>query len=137
MPGTTPEAEPVIRPFADVLLEMQSGLVHGDLTTRLHELTTAVREHGKGGAISLTIKVEPVTKGDGGTVTVSGAIAAKIPRSEPKKSIFFLAEDGNLSRDDPRQLHLPLREVAAPAATPLREAVGMHPAHPIREVPGR
>lgn len=116
-----PETEPVIRPFADVLQELQGGRTHSDLSEALHALTTAVREHGKAGTLQLTVKIDPVSKGDGSTVTVTANVVSKAPRSEPKKSIFFLADDGNLCRDDPRQLHLPLREVTLPDA-PIREA---------------
>lgn len=116
-----PDTEQAIRPFADVLQELQGGRTHNDLSEALHDLTTAVREHGKAGSIQLTIKIDPVSKGDGTTVTVTSTVASKTPKAEPKKSIFFLSDDGNLQRDDPRQLHLPLREVTLPEA-PIREA---------------
>ncbi|MER8083802.1 hypothetical protein ABTZ57_01235 [Streptomyces sp. NPDC094048] len=116
--------EQVVRPFAAFLQEQSGGQLHDELSTRLHELIEAVRETGKAGSISLKVDVKPIAGTDGRTLTVTDTVAAKVPRTERPKSIFFVTDDGNLSRTDPRQPVITgLREVEhTPAPAQLRSA---------------
>lgn len=97
-----------IQPFAAVLQQIGKGATHTKLSELLNELTTAVNEHKKGGTLTVVIKVEP-TKGTD-TLTVSATSTLKAPQAT-EASIFFATDDGNLTRDDPNQLQLPLRTV--------------------------
>ncbi|MGW7196612.1 hypothetical protein [Streptomyces chryseus] len=115
----TTEEERTVRPFAAFLQEQSGGQLHDELSTRLHELIEAVRETGKAGALTLKIDVKPIAGTDGRTLTVTDTIAAKLPKTERPKSIFFVTDDGNLSRSDPRQPVITgLREVDTAPATP-------------------
>lgn len=102
----------MVRPFASVLQELAKGQVHSDASEALRELTTAVAEHGKKGTITVVIEVAPLPKGDGNTLIVSASVTSKPPRGETRPSVFYLDDDGNLVRDDPRQLKLDIRDAA-------------------------
>lgn len=97
-----------IIPFATVLQQVAKGTVHNELSELLADLTADVYEHQKPGTLTIVVKVEP-TKG-GETLTVSVTPAVKGPRAT-QASIFFASEDGQLTRHDPRQTEVPLREV--------------------------
>ena len=106
--------EPLIRPFADFLREHGKGRTHDELGEALHTLIARVKDTGKSGSISLTVKVEPMKKADG-MVIVSDKISIKIPEHDRPSAAWFIGKDGNLQRDDPHQLQFEsLREVPAP-----------------------
>ncbi len=111
----TPEDGPR-KPFAAFVQEQRSGGLHGELSDGLAELVSAVREHQKGGTLVLTIKVTP--NKDGSTVTVTDKVAVKAPEGERGAAIFFVDDAGNLSRRNPYQQELPLKEVGAAAREP-------------------
>jgi len=96
------------RPFADLLREHRAGRTHEDLTEQLQQLVQAVTETGKGGSLSLTIKVAP--HGDGAAM-VTASVATKLPKQQGGGAIFFVTPENNLERQDPRQTEMPLRAV--------------------------
>ncbi|WEH40760.1 hypothetical protein [Streptomyces sp. AM 2-1-1] len=122
--ATEETGERTVRPFAAFLQEQSGGQLHTELSTRLQELIEAVRETGKAGSLSLKIDIKPIAGTDGRTLTVTDTVATKVPKTERPKSIFFVTDDNNLSRSDPRQPVLTgLREVEpTPAPTQLRSA---------------
>lgn len=95
--------------FMDFLREHRSGLTHSELTDALKELVAAVTEERKGGKITLTITVKPLGKGDGLEVSCDVKLAAPVPT--PGTSIWFATPDNDLSRVDPRQQAMDLREI--------------------------
>jgi hypothetical protein len=98
-----------IIPFATVLQQVAKGTAHTKLSELLAELTAAVRDHGKAGSLSITVKVEP-TKGTSENLTVSITSTLKAPQAT-EASIFFSDDSGNLTRHDPRQIEAALHEV--------------------------
>jgi hypothetical protein len=92
-----------VRPFSDILSEVNKGVVADDAATKLAELVGAVRETGKGGSLTVTIKVDPF-KGNEDIVKVAGQVTLKAPRAEAPASIFYPDDSGNLSRNDPNTL---------------------------------
>lgn len=110
-----------VRPFADVLQEINGGRAAGAASQQLHDLIAAVRETGKGGSITLQIGVKPAAKGNGSTVLVAAVVKAKTPQPEVAASVFFVTDDDNLSRENPEQPQLPLR-AAEPTRPALRSA---------------
>ena len=99
------------RPFADVLSEVNRGVVADEAATKLAELVAAVQETGKKGTLKVVIEVAPV-KGNDTIVQVSGAVEAKTPRPAAPTSFFYPDDSGNLSRNDPNALPLfPERDV--------------------------
>jgi hypothetical protein len=110
--GTALEmTEGQVKPFAAFLQEHRNGLAHSEASDLLNELVQAVVETGKGGSLTMTIKVKPAGKGDHKTLFVSDDIRIKKPELERSETIFFVDDQHNLRRDDPRQPQLPLREV--------------------------
>lgn len=90
------------RPAAAVLQELNRGRSHRELSDELVKLTQAVRDTGKPGSVTLTITVKP-SKADG-AFEISDKISSKIPVFDRAASIFFADAEGNLTREDPRQI---------------------------------
>lgn len=101
------------RPFADVLLDMNRGRTHNEASSRLQDLVEAVMATGKKGQMVLVINVSK-SKAHG-QVEITDELRVKTPSADRAASIFFVTDDNNLSRTDPNQLELGLRDVTADA----------------------
>lgn len=106
-----------VRPFADVLQEIDRGKFHAEVSDALHELTSHVEDTRKGGEVVLVIKVQPMKK-NADVLEVVADVRTKLPRNERKASIFFADREGNLTRTDPNQPELfqGIREVPTTGA---------------------
>lgn len=100
--------------FMDFLREHRSGLTHSELTDALKELVAAVTDEHKGGKITLTISVKPLGKGDGLEVACDLKLAPPTPT--PGTSIWFATPSNELTRQDPRQQAMDLREIGPASA---------------------
>ena len=103
-----------MRDFTDVLTDLDDGKVHARATALLAELVTAVMETGKKGTLHLKLNVAK----QGQMALVKADLSARKPEPAVEVSAFFTTEDGELRRDDPRQLKL--REVAVDKPAKLR-----------------
>ena len=92
-----------VRPFAEVLSEVNKGVVADEAATRLAELVAAVQETGRKGTLKVTVEIAPV-KGNDTIVQVSGSVEARPPKAPAPTSFFYPDESGNLSRNDPNTL---------------------------------
>jgi hypothetical protein len=101
--------------------EQRGGALHGEMSDSLAELVLAVKETQKAGTLTLQIKVTP--NKDGQTMLVTDKVTAKLPEGDRGAAIFFVSEDGNLMRRDPRQTELPLVEVVDKRTGEIREAL--------------
>lgn len=104
--------------FTLFINELNDGSTHASLTAKLKELLQTVQSTGKGGALVATIKVTPAIKGTQGdidkvTITVDSVL--KLPKTENPADFFWLTEDGDTSRQHPKQHSLELRDTAAQA----------------------
>jgi hypothetical protein len=103
------------RPALDLLAELRRGKVASELTDEIHDLVAACRDTGKKGSVTLTLTVEPDKDADMDReprIRISDLITTKRPRRNVKPSMFFVTDDGNPTRQDPRQdAFEPLREV--------------------------
>lgn len=127
-PAAAPEedAPRQVKPFAQLLQEQRNGALHAELSEQLAAVVAACQQHGKAGAVTLTISVKP-NKDAAGTLMVTDVVKVKKPEGERPAALFFADSDGNLSRQDPRQLAFdgPLRKVPGGAQItdqPLRKA---------------
>lgn len=111
-----PDDEPHRRPFAAFLREQRAGELHQELTDALAEVVQAVDHHGRSGTLTLTISISPSKVN--GAVEVADKVASKLPEAERDVGLFFADGSGNLSRRDPRQPELPLREASTPTTAP-------------------
>jgi hypothetical protein len=105
----TPLEGPARKPFAAFLQEHRNGGLHGELSDALAQLVLATLEQGKKG--TLTIKVDVSPNQDGVTVTITDTVTVKPPEAPRGAGIWFADEAGNLSRRNPMQPELPLREL--------------------------
>lgn len=103
-----------IRPFADWLTEQRGGITHTELSEALNAVAEGVLEHGKAGSVTLVVTVKPAGTADH-QVVVLDDVKVKVPVGTRPSSLYFVSEDANLTRSDPRQPMLPLREVERPA----------------------
>lgn len=92
----------------DVLTDMRDGAVLMDCNEKFSQMVAAVLDTGKGGEITLKIKVKPSKvsmKSNEGVIEVEleHAITAKVPELPVGKAIFFVTEDQRLSRSNPKQ----------------------------------
>lgn len=113
---TEPDDERHVRPFAEWLREQRNGAAQAELTDHLAELVEAVSMHGKAGTLTLKITVRPAGSTGLGTVLVMDEVAVKKPQGERQEAIWFVDRDFGLTRHDPSQLRLDLREAPRPPA---------------------
>jgi hypothetical protein len=110
-----PSDERRTRPFADVYNALDLGSVHRDTSNKLRDLVEAVQETHKDGTLTITLKV--FKSKIGGAIEIDAKVTAKLPEDKRATSLFFVDEDLNLVRDDPRQLAMnfgPVRVADAP-----------------------
>lgn len=91
------------RPFTDTINALRFGTLADDLTDELNKLVSKCDETGKQGELILKLKLKP---GKGGQMEIIDEIAVKAPKEEKGTSIFFATPDGNLTREDPRQMNI-------------------------------
>jgi hypothetical protein len=114
-------AEKTIRPFGAWLHEQRDGGLHDEVSEALNALVQAVQATGKGGEVVLKVKVKPAARAHD-VVIVSDEVAVKLPQFDREEALFFVDKNANLSRKNPIQPDLPLREVPRPEPVMLREA---------------
>jgi len=107
---------PQIRPFAELLTTLDHGAAHAEASRVLHDVVTAVRDTGKPGSVTIQISLKPL-KGSTDQLVIAAQVGSKLPKSEPSAAVFFLDDDGNLSRHDPRQLQIDGLRVVEPKPT--------------------
>lgn len=97
------------RPFTDTLLALRHGELLDELSDAINELTTACAETGKAGTLSMTIKLKP---GNAGQIEVIDEVKLKLPAPTKGSTLMFATPEGNLVRNDPRQMSIEgLRQV--------------------------
>jgi hypothetical protein len=93
------------------------------LSAEFHELLDAVKVHGKKGQLVITLVVDPPANGvDSAPLPIGVESALKAPKPSATKSLYFLDNDGNPVRDDPRQTALDINFRTAPATTEFKDA---------------
>lgn len=109
-----------VEPFGNILATLQKGRTHAELGRALVALTEAVVATGKAGTLTLTLKISPSKQF--GMVELEDKVTAKPPEPERYASLFYVADDHNLTRSDPNQLELPVgpRAVANDEGTATR-----------------
>lgn len=88
--------------FAAVILSLDDGATHSELTETLRDLVARVRDTGKAGALTLTLTVSP-RPGTRNQVEIKDEIKTKLPEFPRATSIFFADDANQLTRNDPNQ----------------------------------
>ncbi len=94
----------VIRPALEVLSRLRRGQVMDLLSVELNRVVNGVRECqvGKGGTVTLTLKIEPVKKQQN-AVFIQAVVVGKAPEDPPESDLLFYDDDGNLHTRNPNQ----------------------------------
>ena len=86
------------------------------------QLNSKVKQLGKGGEITFTLKVSPARKGSSvEMVCISHDIKVKLPRESKPEDLFFINDGGQLQRNHPNQQSFDLRDVKAAQPTEFKE----------------
>lgn len=91
------------------LVPLSEGTLVPDFTNKLHEVVQGVRETGKQGSISISLKIA-LMKGSQRQVEVNADLKANVPEFPRPMSIYFTDDNGGLHRSDPRQMGLKFEE---------------------------
>ena len=103
--------------FARLLQEQRAGDCLTDASEKLQDLILKVRERLGAGEIIIKLKLTPAAKG---IITITDDVTVKLPKEDKDATLFWTTEDGTLTRNDPDQPELILRQVKSPNQ-PLRE----------------
>ena len=90
-------------PFSEFLILQRKGALHDELSEALNRLLGEVKNIGKSGSLTLKIDVAKSAKFDGEVVTIVDHVTVKPPKAERPGAIWFIDDEDNLSRNDPRQ----------------------------------
>ena len=96
--------------FAAFLASVRGETVD-DLTDGMQRLVEKVRETGKPGSLTLTLKVD-LYEDDPGVVTVEDQIRMRLPDRARRPSITYPDRNGHLSRTDPNTMPIFDEDVA-------------------------
>ena len=81
------------------------------------ELINAVCAHNKASKLTLKIDVKPSTAG---TLAIRADVSVTKPKGLPAESLLWPTPEGNLLAEDPRQMKLEMKAVAAEPARELK-----------------
>jgi hypothetical protein len=107
--------KPRIRPFVEVLAEIEGGSLLIDIEEGLTNVIAAVQDVRKAGMVQLQLQLVPTGKG---TVTMHANLTLKEPKHPRTSTTFFVDDRFQCYRDDPRQEKMDLREPETPAEAP-------------------
>ncbi len=94
----------------DILKDLRNGDFVFEASQDLEKVIAGVRETMKPGKLTLTLKIELLSKGDVSSIVLLDDSSPTIPKPDKKKSVFFTTEDNRLLRDDPRQMKMKFQE---------------------------
>lgn len=103
-PPVATEDGVAIRPALELLSRLRGGALMDMLAVEINRVVRGVRacESGKGGIVTLTLKIEPVKKVMNG-VYIQAIVSGKAPEDPPQTDLMFHDEDGNLHTRNPEQ----------------------------------
>lgn len=103
----------MIKQFTQILQEINAGIFVEETSREYNKLIQAVRKTGKGGEITITLKVNPVTKGNGDIVVIKDDVKTKLPRFDRKSTMVYTTPEGNTTIRNPQQPELKGIDVAS------------------------
>lgn len=89
--------------FAETLKEIRFGELSEELNKEMSKVVLAVENTGKTGELTITLKLKP---SGSGALEVIDIVKSKIPELAKDSSLFFISPEGNLVRNNPRQMDL-------------------------------
>jgi hypothetical protein len=97
------------RPIIETLNRIAGGTFMDKAAEELAELVKSVDVTGKKGSLTLTISIEKATHA--GAMIVGAKTKLALPASPKMDVLLFGTPEGNLLKDDPSQMQLPLTSV--------------------------
>lgn len=95
------------RDFREILAEINNGGLLAQLGEKMAYLVKEVTSVEKGGTLTIKLSVKP--NGDR-TVFLDADVTVKAPNAPIETSVFFHKENGDLTRRDPDQDQLNIRD---------------------------
>ena len=112
-----------MKSYAIVLQELNDGMVNSGATADLAELLRTVQHTGRGGTLTLKLKVASASKGavevDKITITVDRKL--ELPKPDSPSDFFWLTDEAEPTRNHPRQHALDLRDAGEPTPVTLKD----------------
>lgn len=96
-----------IKPITDTLRLLEEGRFNDRASELLAALVKGVDETGKGGAMTITLKL----KKSAGAVAISADVKTKVPEPKADDTLLWPTTEGNLQLTNPNQRTLDLRAV--------------------------
>lgn len=85
-----------------MLTAQRKGACLSEADDALRQLVKKCVDTGKKGKLTVTFEVRPTAD----TVTIVDDVATKAPKPEQMGSSFFADDEGNLSKNNPRQVEM-------------------------------
>jgi len=95
--------------FAGLIEELDHGRVNASLSELVRALVAKVDEKGAGAVGSLTLKLTFTHSRDMAQVSAEAKVTP--PKEPMHATLFHFADEGCLSRDNPKQIALPLQHL--------------------------
>ncbi|WP_213956297.1 hypothetical protein [Variovorax sp. dw_954] len=114
-----------MKSYSVFLNELNDGTSHAGVTAALSEALQSVQSTGKSATLTTKLTITPAKKGASGAtdkVTITFEYDVKLPKAEQPSDFFYLTEDGETSRQHPKQHSLELRQVETAAPLQFRTA---------------
>lgn len=94
-----------IRPALETLRELDDRMFLDRLALQIHDATDAVRAMGRPAKLTITLDIKPLKNQRvvEPIITITAEIAAKLPQPEPMESIFYIDENGNPTKHQPKE----------------------------------
>lgn len=94
--------------FLTVLQSQRYGELMDEASEAITQVTEAVRRTGKAGSITIKLVMKPLA---GAKVALVDKVVSVIPKEQPDFNTYFVGENNELSRNDPRQKEFELTAV--------------------------
>jgi hypothetical protein len=108
-----------------VLGELSNRTAVEEMQKKMTEVIGAVRETGKSGALTISLKIQPASKGSTNVLILKEDIKATLPERDRSATIFYADKENQLSKSDPRQMPLEgLRAVPIDRPDELKDVAG-------------
>ncbi|ADE14132.1 conserved hypothetical protein [Nitrosococcus halophilus Nc 4] len=97
--------------FAYTINQLRYGAAAQELSERLNECVQGARDTGKQAKLTLTLTVKPIGQ-NSGQYEIREQIKAQVPELDKGMTLMFGTPEGNLQREDPRQVKMDLKSVS-------------------------
>lgn len=110
---------PPARNFAQLIAEIEDGVLHQDLSRAVQDIVAGLIDHRMdlGGKPKATLTLKLEIRLDGGTMDITPEVKVNMPKTPRSKSVFYATPENNLTRTNPRQREMFLKDVSSTATS--------------------